>query len=123
MLRDLKVAALSLVAGFVVTASVTASAAPQDGNWSVVVITEKGACDRAYRYSVAVANGQVRYQGDTAVNFNGTIDPNGTVKVAIRLGEKGANGTGRLSKDSGLGTWQGFGNAGECAGHWEAERR
>src|SRR3712207_6242052 len=29
-----------------------------DGNWSVEVVTEQGACDRAYRYPVIVQNGQ-----------------------------------------------------------------
>ena len=124
MLRSLKLVAVTLAAGFAIAGTVSpVMAAPKDGNWSVVVVTEKGTCDRAYRYSVAVANGKVRYQGDTAVNFNGTVESDGAVKVAIRLGEKGANGTGRLAKDSGQGTWQGFGNAGECAGYWEAERR
>ncbi len=117
-----QLAVVALMLGFVVTAP-TARAATHDGNWSVLIITEKGTCDQAYRYSVGVANGKVRYQGDASVNFNGTIDPNGAVKVTIRLGEQGANGTGRLSKDSGQGTWRGVGSSGECAGRWEAERR
>ncbi len=100
-----------------------ALAAAHDGNWSVLVITEKGNCDKAYRYSVGVANGQVRYQGEGSINFNGTVAPNGAVKVNIRLGEQGADGTGRLSGTSGAGTWRGAGGAGECAGRWEAERR
>jgi len=101
----------------------TASAASHDGNWSVLIITETGTCDKAYRYNVGVANGEVRYQGEAAVNFNGTVAPNGAVKVNIRLGEQGASGAGRLSNDSGAGTWRGVGSAGECAGRWEAERR
>lgn len=124
MLRisNLAVAVLSL--GSIMAApGPVAAAATHDGNWSVLVITEKGTCDKAYRYSVGVANGQVRYQGDTAVNFNGTVTPNGAVKVNIRLGEQGASGTGRLSATSGTGTWRGIGGAGECAGRWEAERR
>jgi hypothetical protein len=100
-----------------------ASAASHDGNWSVLIITEKGTCDKAYRYNVGVANGQVRYQGDASVNLNGKVEPSGAVKVNIRLGEQGASGTGRLAKDSGTGTWRGVGSAGECAGRWEAERR
>ena len=52
-----------------------AQAAPHDGNWSVLVITEKGDCDRAYRYSTSVANGQVSYAGDAAVNMTGTVAP------------------------------------------------
>src|ERR1700730_17648413 len=54
----------------------TALAAAQDGNWSVLVITEQGTCDRGYRYSVKVANGLVIYQGDSAIRLNGTVAPN-----------------------------------------------
>ena len=122
MLLSSKSVAIALSIGLAFTGSV-ASAATHDGNWSVLIITEKGTCDKAFRYSVGVADGQVRYQGDASVNFNGTVDPNGAVKVTIRLGEQGANGTGRLSKDSGQGTWRGVGGTGECAGRWEAERR
>ncbi len=109
--------------GFMAAGTPAAVAAIHDGNWSVLIITEKGSCDRAYRYSVGVANGQVLYQGDAAVNFNGSVAPSGAVNVSIRLGDKGANGTGKLSATSGAGTWQGAGGAGECAGRWEAERR
>lgn len=100
-----------------------ALAASHDGNWSVLVITEKGDCDRAYRYGVNVANGHVRYQGDTAVNMSGTVAPGGAVKVSIRLGDKGASGTGRLSTSAGSGTWRGVGSGKSCTGRWEAERR
>ena len=124
MLPSLKMTATVLAIGFALAGpAATAMAAAHDGNWSVLIITEKGTCDKAYRYNVGVANGEVRYQGDAAVNFNGTVQPNGAVKVNIRLGEQGASGTGRLAKDSGAGTWRGVGSAGECAGRWEAERR
>ena len=100
-----------------------ASATEADGNWSVLVVTEKGECDTAYRYAVKVANGRVSYQGDASVDMAGTVAPNGAVKVSIRLGDKGANGTGRLSGQAGAGTWHGAGSNTTCAGRWEAERR
>jgi hypothetical protein len=100
-----------------------ALAAPQDGNWSVLIITEQGTCDRGYRYSVNVANGQVSYQGDAAVSLTGTVAPNGLVKVSIKGGDKDASGTGRLSASAGAGTWHGSGSGGGCTGSWEAERR
>jgi hypothetical protein len=115
------------LAGFVLalaTASgVPALAAPHDGRWSVVVITEKGDCDQAYRYEVAVDDGKVSYAGREQVQFSGTVAGNGAVKVNIRLGEQGATGSGKLSGASGTGTWQGTGNSGACAGRWEAEKR
>jgi hypothetical protein len=99
------------------------SAADHDGNWTVLVITEKGDCDQAYRYGVKVANGRVAYSGDASVDMNGTVSPGGAVKVSIRLGEKGANGTGHLAGNAGTGTWRGAAANSTCAGRWEAERR
>ncbi len=100
-------------------------AADYDGNWSVLIINKEGDCDRAYRYAVGVANGQVRHQGDAAaINMSGTVTPAGLVKVSMRLGEKGADGTGHLSASSGVGTWRRAGASGAaCMGRWEAERR
>jgi hypothetical protein len=103
--------------------STAAFAAAQDGNWSVLIITEKGECDPAYRYAVKVANRQVSYAGDASLDMAGTIAPNGAVKVSIRLGDKGANGTDRLSGQTGAGTWHGAGANTTCAGRWEAEKR
>ena len=112
---------VGLATGSVQDAS--AAAAVHDGNWSVLIITQKGDCDRAYRYGVKVANGHVSYTGDAQVDMNGTVDANGAVTVMIRLGEKGANGTGRLSGTTGSGTWHGAAANDTCAGSWEAERR
>lgn len=98
-------------------------AAPHDGNWSVLIITEKGDCDRAYRYPLAVSDGQVRYTGDSGANVQGTVSPAGAVKVSIRFGDKGANGSGHLAASSGSGTWQGAGGGASCSGRWEAEKR
>jgi hypothetical protein len=99
------------------------AAATLDGKWSVLIITEKGECDRGYRYEVKVANGHVNYAGDASLDMNGTVTPNGLVKVSIRLGSKGAEGIGHLSGQSGVGTWHGAGGNATCAGRWEAERR
>ena len=99
-----------------------ALAAAHDGNWSVLVITEKGNCDCAYRYPVRVANGQVRYAGGASVNMAGTVAPDGAVHVSIRLGDTGANGNGHLN--SGTGTWNGSGpNASCAAAGWPSDGR
>jgi hypothetical protein len=117
--------AATLVSGlFSAMAASAAHAAAHDGNWSVLVITEKGDCDRGYRYGVHVANGQVRYSGDAGVGLNGTVAPGGAVKVVISANGKGtASGSGHLTANSGSGKWRGNGNGNECAGRWEAERR
>ena len=114
----------ALLSGLAMAANPPAAlAAVQDGNWSVLIITEKGDCDRAYRYSVAVSNGKVRYDGDAAVKLSGTVTPSGVVKVSLMLGDKGASGTGRLAASAGAGSWRGTGSNTTCAGRWEAERR
>jgi hypothetical protein len=100
-----------------------ALAATHDGNWSVLIITEKGDCDRAYRYPLAVSGGHVRYIGESGANVQGTVSSGGSVRVSIRLGDKGANGSGHLSGSSGSGTWQGAGGGVRCSGRWEAEKR
>jgi hypothetical protein len=99
-----------------------AAATPFDGRWSVVIQTDKGACDRAYRYGLLIQNGQVSYAGDNAFDIRGQVAHNGRVHVRVSRGSTYADGIGRLSHDSGSGTWRGNGD-GTCSGHWVAERR
>ena len=68
-----------------------------DGNWSVEVVTEQGACDRAYRYAVIVQNGRARYGGPENFNVNGQVQQNGAVSASISRGQDRANVSGRLS--------------------------
>jgi hypothetical protein len=119
---------LALVATFALGAAMAANppaahAATTDGSWNVLIITEKGSCDRSYSYNVDVANGRVNYSGSTAINLAGTVAPDGAVKVSIKAGNQGASGTGRLSGSAGTGTWRNHSSDGECAGRWEAVRR
>jgi hypothetical protein len=94
-----------------------------DGNWSVLVITEAGTCDRAYRYGVRILNGQIRYAGEAGIQFSGTVAANGNVAVMVQSGDRTASGTGRLSTEDGSGTWAGTSPSNRCSGRWEAERR
>lgn len=100
-----------------------APAASFDGNWSVVVITEAGTCDRAYRYPVRVVNGQIRYEGEAGVAISGRVEPSGRLSATISRGDQSASGTGRLSHTTGTGTWSGKSKSSACRGRWEAERR
>jgi hypothetical protein len=90
-----------------------------DGLWSVVIITEKGTCDRAYRYPIRISNGTLVNAGDEAFVITGKVGANGAVTVTVSHGERSATRSGRLSHDAGAGSWKG----GDCAGTWEAERR
>jgi hypothetical protein len=101
----------------------SAHAEVYDGNWTVLVITERGACDRAYRYGVRVADGRVNYNGERSVDLSGEVSPHGEVRVSIRFHGQSAGGSGRLSSNAGVGSWHGTGSSGACSGRWEAERR
>lgn len=106
------------VAGAAVAHAATGRAA-YDGAWSVLIVTERGTCDRAYRYPVRISNGAVGYAGQSGFSVSGRVNPNGAITVRVSRGNQSANGTGRLSRDAGRGTWR----AGECSGVWTAERR
>ncbi|HEU6441252.1 MAG TPA: hypothetical protein VFF38_02725 [Microvirga sp.] len=93
-----------------------------DGRWSVEVVTEQGACDRAYRYSVVVENGRARYGGPEQFDVNGQVRPNGSVTASISRGQDRANVTGRLEGNWGRGTWNTSGGR-SCSGYWNAEKR
>ena len=90
-----------------------------DGKWSVVIVTTKGDCDRAYRYPIDIRGETVVNAGDTAFDISGRVQGNGAVAVKISYGDKSAHGIGRLSGGIGSGSWTG----GACAGTWTAERR
>jgi len=95
------------------------SAPSYDGLWSVVIITEKGTCDRAYRYPIRISNGTLLNAGSDSFVITGKVGAGGAVTVKVSHGDRSATGSGRLSRDAGAGSWKG----GDCAGTWEAERR
>ena len=114
-------AALAMLA---VTLPVSAPASARtnfDGTWSVLIVTQKGTCDRAYRYPVKIDNGSVGYAGDSSFIVSGKVGENGTVTVKVARGNQSANGQGRLSSTDGSGMWTA--GSGECSGTWTAERR
>jgi hypothetical protein len=92
-----------------------------DGSWSVVIYTRSGACDRAYRSGVQIRNGIISSDAG-GFNMNGSVSAKGAVRANVSAGSQSANGSGRLSRNSGGGVWRGQGNAGQCSGTWTAER-
>src|SRR6267154_3381536 len=95
-------------------APIAASKANFDGAWSVLIVTEKGTCDRAYRYPVRISNGSVGYAGEASFNVTGQVGANGAVTVTVSRGSQSASGSGRLSRADGTGHWRTAG--GECSG-------
>jgi len=90
-----------------------------DGTWSVLVMTQKGDCDPAYRYPIRISNGQLINAGDAVFTVAGKIAQTGTIIVTISAGGKSVTGVGHLADAEGTGTWTG----GSCSGSWTAERR
>jgi hypothetical protein len=117
-LRRTTLAAL-LGLGVVAASAPVQATGNYDGKWSVVIVTEKGDCDRAYRYPIDIRNANLVNAGDTSFDISGKVQGNGAVAVRISYGQKSASGSGHLSGNSGEGRWAG----GSCAGTWSAERR
>ena len=117
----------SLATLAILAASALPAAAPAgakvvfDGAWSVLIVTEKGTCDRAYRYPVKIEKGVVGYAGSASFTVTGKVGDKGDVTVTVARGNQSANGKGRMSATDGSGVWTAAG--GECSGTWTAERR
>jgi hypothetical protein len=90
-----------------------------DGLWSVSVVTEKGDCDRGYRYPIRISHGQLINAGDAVFTVTGKVAQTGAITVTVSAVGKSASGSGRLTGSVGGGSWSG----GSCSGTWTAERR
>jgi len=112
-----------LTAAALPAASAPISAGKQsfDGDWSVLIVTQRGTCDRAYRYPVRISNGSVGYAGQSSFNVSGNVGSGGSVTVTVSHGSQSARGSGQLSAAAGSGHW--VAGSGECSGTWTAERR
>ncbi len=93
-----------------------------DGDWSVLIASNSGACSQSYRYGVRISGGIIIYDGGM-VAMQGRVTPKGAVRVRVQSGNQWANGSGRLTRSRGGGVWRGVGTSGTCAGTWLAERR
>ena len=113
--------AFALVAASVTLAASASNAAGPgyDGLWSVSIVTEKGDCDRGYRYPVRISHGTLVNGGSDPFTITGHVAPSGAITVTVSHGDKSASGFGRLAGDAGEGSWKG----GSCSGTWSAERR
>ena len=114
-------AALGILAATVPASAPASARSNFDGTWSVLIVTQKGTCDRAYRYPVKIDNGSVGYAGDASFTVSGKVGENGSVIVKVARGSQSANGQGRLSATDGSGMW--IAGSGDCSGTWTAERR
>ncbi len=113
-------ALLTTTASFAASATSNAAAPPRyDGLWSVSIVTEKGDCDRGYRYPIRISQGLLANGGQDPFTISGKVSSSGAIVVTVSAGNKSATGSGRLAGNMGAGVWQG----GSCSGTWSAERR
>ena len=84
-------------------------------------MTEKGTCDRAYRYPVRISNGSVGYAGEASFNVTGRVGANGAVTVTVSRGNQSATRLGHAVLERRLRPLAH--RSGECSGTWTAERR
>ena len=110
---SLTAAALSCLAmASVAQADTKRPASPNayDGRWSVMVITEQGACDRASRLSLGISNGRIE-MADAMAAAAGTVDKRGRVAVRVMQGADVLAASGSLGAGSGSGKWRAPSNA------------
>ena len=91
-----------------------------DGSWDLVFVTQRGACDPAYNFTVNISNGVVTHPN--LVKFRGHVAKSGAVRASVAVQDKYASGSGRLSSVSGRGTWRGYAGNARCSGYWTAQR-
>jgi hypothetical protein len=109
-------AALSLVA----LTSLAQARSAYDGSWDLVFFTQRGACDPTYNFSVNITDGVVTHPN--LVRFRGYVARSGSVRASVTVQDKYASGSGRLSTNSGRGTWSGYSGSARCSGYWTARR-
>ena len=105
---------------FVALANTAYARSAYDGSWNLAFVTQRGACDAVYNFTVNVSNGVVTHPN--LVKFRGHVARSGTVRASVTVPNKYASGSGRLSSNSGRGTWSGYSGAARCSGYWTAQR-
>jgi hypothetical protein len=91
-----------------------------DGTWNLVFATQRGDCDPTYNFMVDVVNGHISHPNIRT--FRGRVVPSGAVVASVRVGQKYASGSGRLSGVAGRGVWSGRSGQARCSGTWAAQR-
>ena len=100
--------------------SVAQARSAYDGSWDLLFVTQRGACDPSYNFSVNITDGVVTHPN--LVKFRGHVAPSGAVHASVSVPDKYASGSGRLAGNSGRGTWSGYSGGARCSGYWTAQR-
>ena len=108
------------IAGSLALTSMAQASSAYDGSWDLVFVTQRGACDPNYNFSVNITNGVVTHPN--LVRFRGYVARSGAVRASVTVQDKYASGSGRLASSSGGGTWSGYSGNSHCSGYWTAQR-
>jgi hypothetical protein len=108
-------------AGSQLVAQSPASASSRfDGQWNLVFLTQRGDCDPSYNFTVDVVNGNISHPN--ILTFRGRVASSGAVRASVRVGQKSASGSGKISGGTGRGVWSGSSGQSRCTGTWAAQR-
>ena len=69
---------------------------------------------------VNISNGVITHPN--LVRFRGYVARSGAVRASATVQDKYASRSGRLSRNSGRGTWSGYSGGARCSGYWTAAR-
>jgi hypothetical protein len=105
---------------FLAPASVALARSAYDGSWDLVFVTERGACDASYNFTVNVSDGVVSHPN--LLKFRGRVASSGVVHASVTVHDKFASGAGKLAGTTGHGRWSGHAGSSQCAGYWTAQR-
>jgi hypothetical protein len=119
---SMKTSSLWMIATACLTAAAPAAQARSayDGSWDLVFVTQRGACDPSYNFTVNISDGIVTHPN--LVKFRGYVARSGSVRASVTVHEKFASGTGRLTATTGGGRWSGHTGSERCSGYWTAQR-
>jgi hypothetical protein len=118
----MKTLSLSMIAaGCLIAMTSTAQArSAYDGSWDLAFVTQRGACDASYNFTVNVSNGVVSHPN--LLKFRGYVASSGAVRASVTVHDKYAAGSGKLAGATGHGKWSGRAGTSLCSGYWTAQR-
>jgi hypothetical protein len=100
--------------------SIAEARSPYDVGWDLLFVTQQGTCDPAYNFHVNISDGIVTHPN--LVRFKGYVGHSGAVRASVTVQDKYASGSGKLSINTGRGTWSGYSGTSRCSGYWTAQR-
>ena len=90
-----------------------------DGQWRGRAVPESGACTQSMGIEGQITNGIIRGE---KLNISGRVAASGVVSFTVAVGPYQGVASGRLSKNSGGGSWRLQGSNLNCSGTWSAQR-